>query len=173
MPYAIECYLDEKSSEIIRNIWTQLELNHINTDKGVKPHVSLMIYEEIPIENFKEKLLEFSKNIKPINILLSSLGLFCINSPVLFLSPVVSHDLLELHSFFNNFFKEYKDHAWQYYLPGKWVPHCTLALDITWDDVKKAMEICKKITLPLQVTLNRIGILEFRPNKQLVEYGFL
>ncbi len=51
MPYAIECYLDEKSSEIIRNIWTQLELNHINTDKGVKPCVFNDI-REIPIENF-------------------------------------------------------------------------------------------------------------------------
>ncbi|WP_427340734.1 hypothetical protein [Caloranaerobacter sp. DY30410] len=76
MPYAIELYFDIESTKKVDKIRNQLELNSINVDKGTKPHISLAIYEDIPIESFKEELQMFSYKVKPFDITLSSVGMF-------------------------------------------------------------------------------------------------
>jgi 2'-5' RNA ligase len=54
--------------------------------------------------------------------------------------------------------------------PG-WVPHCTLATDLEPDRFGDALEIAARAPLPLESRLVEVGIVEFRPVKQLVSYA--
>ena len=170
MPYAIELYLNTESSKTIDEIRNKLILEGINIDQGTKPHISLGIYNEVKIEDFITELQIFSRKIKSLNVNLSSIGMFVTQEPVIYLAPTVTKELLDIHAKFHSYFEKYKNQAWDYYLPNNWVPHCTLAMNLDNDMVNRVIEICSKISLPLKAKLDRIGLIEFKPNKQLIEY---
>ena len=52
--------------------------------------------------------------------------------------------------------------------PGTWVPHCTLATDMEPDQFGTALAIAGRVSLPLECRVGEVGIVEFRPVKQLV-----
>jgi len=54
---------------------------------------------------------------------------------------------------------------------GAWVPHCTLATDLEPHQFGSALAIAARVPLPLECRLVEVGIVEFRPVKQLVSYG--
>ena len=49
----------------------------------------------------------------------------------LFLAPVVTAPLLAVHVRLNDVLQERGIVQWPHYLPGSWVPHCTLAMNVT------------------------------------------
>lgn len=55
-----------------------------------------------------------------------SVGIFPTNGTV-FLAPIVTDELLKLHHSYHDYFKNFHDNPNSYYVPGKWVPHCTVA----------------------------------------------
>ena len=73
---------------------------------------------------------------------------------------------------FHKIFNQYSSNPWVYYLPGKWVPHCTLAVNLNNAMVNKAIDVCKNLMLPIDVEFQSIGLFEFKSNKQLIEYRF-
>lgn len=170
MPYAIELYLDNKSSEIIKSIREDLRSSKINVDEGTDPHITLAIYDNFKLDIFTEKLKQFSDRLSSEDVTFSSMGIFVLERPVLFLAPVVTKILLSIHSDFYGYFKKYNEKAWDYYKPGSWVPHCTLGIELTWEMVKRANDIIKDLTLPIHGRLEKIGILEFKPNRHLAEF---
>ena len=54
-----------------------------------------------------------------------SVGIFPTNGTV-FLAPTVTNELLKLHHSYHDYFKTFHNPN-SYYVPGKWVPHCTIA----------------------------------------------
>ena len=58
--------------------------------------------------------------------------------------------------------------AWDHYRPGAWVPHCTLASDLEPQQFGSALAIAGRTSLPFECRLVEVGIVEFRPVKQLV-----
>src|SRR5881396_3078328 len=53
-------------------------------------------------------------------------------------------------------------------LPTRWVPHCTLATDVTAEQFTRALEVARRVALPIACRLVEIGIVEFGPVKQLI-----
>ncbi len=132
----------------------------------------MAIYDDIEIRRIEEEIYDFSKEFEPFYCSLPSIGLFMTERPVLFLKPVVTMELLEIHSNFHGRLEKYIEKAWGYYLPGNWVPHCTLVMDNNYDAIYKAINICKEVSMPIKAKVESIGLLEFKPNKQLLAYRF-
>lgn len=167
MPYAIELYLNEKASTAIEQIHSTLKENGIKIDEGTKPHLSLCIYEDLPLVEFEAGLRRFARTIKPFEVTFPKIDAFKTERPVIFLAPQVSSDLLEAHEKFHDNFKKYSDSVWEYYRPKVWVPHCTLCMDLSQDMYSEATKILTNVQLPIKGSFERIGILKFRPNEQL------
>ena len=68
----------------------------------------------------------FYKGKEKVRLDFQTVGTF-INTQTLFYSPSVTEELLELHSDHHRNFASFIDDEELVYLPGKWVPHCTLA----------------------------------------------
>lgn len=170
MPYAIELYLDEESAKRVNLIRHNLKLAGIPIDQGTKPHITLAIYENIEMKVFSNELQMFADKIRSLSVTLSSIGMFVTEKPVIYLAPIVTKGLLTIHSKLHNDFIRYQHEAWDYYLPNKWVPHCTLAMNLHDDMVQRAIEICQELQLPFEVELTSIGILKFPPNKHLIQF---
>ncbi|MTI47934.1 2'-5' RNA ligase family protein [Sporosalibacterium faouarense] len=170
MPYSIELYFDKRSTEKIIKIRREFHKQGISIENVGQPHITLAIYEDLDLEKYKEELKAYSQEIKTFDITLSNIGMFVTESPVLFISPIVTKELLNIHSEFHTKFKKHSGSAWEYYIPDNWVPHCTLIMGIENNNINRAIKSCKDLGLPIDATIEGIGILEFSPNKQIVKY---
>ena len=56
--------------------------------------------------------------------------------------------------------------AFDYFLPGQWIPHCILALEIEPEQLTRALNIGMRLTLPFAGQMTEIGVIEFRPVKE-------
>ena len=168
MPYAFELALDPASAAVVRRAWRELAdagIGYVATS-GARPHVTLGIWDGLDLERAEAELARFAAETSSVQLTFASVGLF--PGVAVFLAPTVTVELLALHTAFHRRFARLGQAAWEHYRPGAWVPHCTLATDLEPDRFGDALAIAARAPLPLESGLVEVGIVEFRPVKQLV-----
>ena len=171
MPYAVELALDPASADVVRRVWRELDDAGITyvSRSGARPHVTLGIWETLDHDGAEAELTRFAAETAPVRLTLASVGLF--PRVAIFFAPTVTAELLQLHAGFHRQFDRLGERSWDHYRPGGWVPHCTLATDLEPDQFGGALAIAGRVPLPLECRLVEIGIVEFRPVKQLVSFA--
>ena len=174
MGYAVELFFDDKSEKAVRRIWDGLGENLGKpslSELGARPHVSLAVYDDsLDTTGFPERFREFAKSMAPFEFNLSSVGTFPGDEGVVFLAPVVTRQLLDVHQRFHEVFSEHENAGMGYYLPGNWVPHCTVAIDLPAAEVREAVGYCREAFRPISGRFQEIGLVEFRPVKELCTF---
>jgi 2'-5' RNA ligase len=167
MPYALELALDDPAAGAVRRAWRELADAGITymARSGARPHVSLGIWDTIDGVAFEAELARFAAETAPLPITLASVGRF--SAGVVYLAPVVTAALIDVHADARRRFARHGAAPWRHYDPGVWVPHCTLALDLTGEQLGTALQIAGRAPLPIEGRLVEVGIVEFRPVKQL------
>jgi 2'-5' RNA ligase len=166
MPIAVELYFDSASEEIIRDLWRAIAAAGFPSsllEAGYRPHISLAICESLDVAAIRPALSSFAGNLSPFSCTLSHIGIFPTMQGVLFLGPTVTTELLDLHASFHTLFASYARDQHEYYLPGRWVPHCTLTYDISTPEIAGAMMTACQASLPIEVKLEEIGISDVSP----------
>ncbi len=168
MPYAVELALDLESAAAIRRAWRELADAGIGyvAGSGARPHVTLGIWDTIDHERAEAMVTRFAAETAPVRLTLASVGLF--PGVAVFLAPTVTADLLDLHAEFHRRFARLGQGSWDHYRQGTWVPHCTLATDMEPDQFAGALAIAGRVPLPLACRLVEVGIVEFKPVKQVM-----
>ena len=168
MPVAIELLFDKKSENVIRDIWKALY------DEGVCrwlyesasiPHITLGVYND-GFGNISEMINEvenFSIEMRQMNLQMSNIGLFNVDGSVIFISPKVTEELLEVHRKFHQQMNKYIKYSWEYYLHNLWIPHCAIAMNIDENLKLKCIDIVSKKFKPFFVSIEKIGIVKFKP----------
>lgn len=136
MIYAIELYFDKKTEEKIMNLPHEIAKKGISKrylEWQTRPHITLGLFNDINIEKCDKLLEELARQVKSFPAHLSSIGVFN-NSKCVFLSPVVTRELFELHRNLHNTFRFCDHTGYEYYLPDVWVPHCAIMLGDSDDD---------------------------------------
>jgi len=168
MPYAIELALDPSSDAVVRRVWHELDRAGITwmVRSGARPHVTVGVWETLDVEETMRELTRFADETAPVPLTLANVGMF--PGVAVFLAPVVTAELLDLHAHLHRRLAESGGGAWDHYRLGAWVPHCTLASDLEPDQYQSAFAIAARAPLPLECLLVEVGIVEFRPVNQLV-----
>ena len=168
MPYALELGLDDHAAAVVRRVWHDLEDAGIvyMARSGARPHVSVGIWDSLDRAAAEAELTRFAGEAAPVPITLASVGFF--PQVALFLAPTVTAALLELQAGLHARFSRIGAAPWGHYRPSMWVPHCTLATDVTAEQFTRALEVARRVALPIACRLVEIGIVEFRPVKQLI-----
>src|SRR5208337_4936828 len=86
---------------------------------------------------------------------------------IAYLAPKVTPELLALHAPFFERFSSVARGIWPLYGFATWVPHCTLGIGLLPQQLAPAVEACQAFGLPLACTVAEVGLVEFRPVKQL------
>jgi len=170
MPFAVELYMDDPAATAVRQLWQSLVQEGIPSQPlalGARPHISLCVYESLDPPLVAKKLKIFARQFEPLSFVLESVDTFPASNGVVFLAPRLSEGLTEVHRRVHNEFDGYRETASPYYLPKNWQPHCTVAEDLSSKQVSHAIEICRKVHLPIRGQLVRIGLIEFRPIKEV------
>src|SRR5437016_6045901 len=101
MPFAIELFFDTRSDMAVQKLGQLLEkekITSIFSTLGATPHISLAVFEKYDPRRLHSVLKNFASRFPPAPFSLSSLGTFPGKEGVLFLAPVVTAGLLEIHS---------------------------------------------------------------------------
>jgi 2'-5' RNA ligase len=168
MPFAIEFYLDEVSSTRVRSIWDDMVHQGLGQPMAGHPHITVAVWEDLDLPLTRDWLAGYASTLAPFPVGFASVGFFANNPAVAFLAPIVTRDLLDLQQRFSDEFMGGLGSSWLYYQPGRWVPHCTIAMGLDDAAFPRAMEVAKHIELPFDGMLTSIGILEF---PAIVDHG--
>ena len=164
MPFAIALFFDTKSDMAVQKLGQFLEnekIPSIFSTQGATPHVSLAVFEQYDPRKLHSVMKNLASSFSPVPFYLSSLGTFPGKEGILFLAPVVTSGLLEMHSRLQNMLNNVIEGNWIYYFPDVWVPHCTLSMHLTARKLTKGMELLRKNAFSIRGRYNRLVLVEF------------
>lgn len=170
MAFAVILYLDLAADAEVQSLWASLaekEISSVMAAMGVRPHISLAGIEHVEAEPFCQALDVFAQNTPPLTTQFESVGTFPTEQGVVYLAPVVTRELLRLHEEFNHLLTEMGLSSHEYYRPGNWVPHCTIAINLTPAQVPAAVTICCQSKVFHTVALTHIGLVEYLPVREI------
>ena len=156
-------FLDADAEARIREIWERIAAAGLPSrllDLGHTPHVSLGVCARLEPLAFSARLAEFAACEPKPHATFVSLGTFSNRQGVVFLGLIATPELIDLHARFDALFSASAHELWEFYRPGRWVPHCTLTTALDPKQVAPALELCAAVPLPIQATLESVGIIE-------------
>lgn len=172
MPYAVQLDLDADTNAALDGLAERLEaLPGLATIRqlGDVHHLSLCVCDTIDRDGLDADLARFVSKNGPLDIHLGPVGIFTGETSVLFLAPVVTDDLLALHRRFHAAFAELA--GWAYYHPSHWVPHVTLAMEMTPDALAAAVAVVRAHWAPMAARLDALRLIRFHPVETLFHRG--
>ena len=173
MPFAMQLFIDPASDTVVRSVWKELASTGKTSymhDSGNRPHFSLAIYSELENTVCQGRLQSFAEQLPPFGLIIQSLGLFHSDKAVMFLAPVVTARLLDLHLRVHQLLQDIGTSPAANYLPERWTPHCTLANHISTSLVSQVVEVGLRLPFPLSFHIEEIGVIEYPPVKHLFAF---
>jgi 2'-5' RNA ligase len=175
MKCAIQLVFNDENQNRINQLRKMLVVNGCHDEAVPINHVSLA---EIEIEDNQlhivESILEkFSKNHKPLNLVLSSVGSFMSNENVVFLTPTMTDDLITYNDELVKILAENNISCGKYYIKNNWQPHCTIAIRVTNNELFAGFKTLKENNiLPMSVIGCAIDLMCFdpKPYKELMRF---
>jgi 2'-5' RNA ligase len=134
MAQALEFLFDPDADAAVRSLWARLEQAGVpslatRTHGRHRPHVTFALAGAIPPAT-RDALRADLRQLSIPRLWLSTLAAFATADNVLMLAAVVDTELLAVHSAVHDILAGRVKQPSAYYLPGSWVPHCTLAQGI-------------------------------------------
>ena len=165
MAHAVELFFARSADAEIRALWRRLE------DAGVPstasqthgrhdPHVTLAVASSIP-DHAREALGAEVRALAIPDLWLYTLGTFPSEDAVLLLSAVVDTEVLAVHSAVHDVLAGKVTGPSAYYLPGAWIPHCTLSQGITREQLSKGFAALHPLE-PVRAPISSVGVTDTR-----------
>ncbi len=170
MIYGAELLFDPTTEEAVLDIWRKLRDQGITSsmfDVGAKPHVTIAVWENVDVPRVQEAIGEFCQQTGPVAANLTYAGSFITSPGVVFLAPTPSRELLDFHRNFHEFLSDFPASS---YTPQWWEPHCTVAIDLSPEQVGPAIQVCKSGGKQIRGTFGRIVVIRYPPTEHLKEF---
>jgi 2'-5' RNA ligase len=171
--FAVELYLDavtEKSIFTFRDALYNEGIKPVLGKLGDRPHVSLAVFAAIDEACLVEVAQEYTTQVTRFPVEFSAIGTFPTRDNVLFLYPVPSIRLLEVHREFHRQLTCASIRSSAYYHPGKWVPHCTIEFELPVRQMAKALNTARQLFQPVRGEFRSLGVVSFRPISYISEH---
>jgi len=174
MPFALVMYFDSPSEKPIRDLWQKIADAGITSTlvkAGVRPHLTLSVFDQLSCLPCEEELEDFAHKTRLIDLQATHIGFFTKPDPVVFVAPTPTRELMDFHRNVLLALTPDAEPISANYLPGTWVPHCTVALDFPRKRMPDVVDLCLDLPLPFNLRATQVGVVEFQPMKDLFKYN--
>ncbi|MBQ2775545.1 MAG: 2'-5' RNA ligase family protein [Clostridia bacterium] len=130
MQYAIELFFDKELEEKLYNLAKRVADEKLSTkflEWKTRPHITLACFNGVDEEKCIKQLKLFAQTHKQMPAYIGSLGMFN-DTKAIFASPIMTEDMYRLQRELHKYMQDFDTTGWEWYLPNRWVPHCTLAM---------------------------------------------
>lgn len=172
MPFGIVALFDESTEAGIRALRMQLaEAGYGDRESAdVRPHLTLAILPALDPESLRQSLRAWCLDTPPLALEIASAGSFPTAEGVVYLAPVVTMRLLEMHAQVDHLLLEAGLQGMQPYRPGFWVPHVTVGYQLGADALRGAIGLVREADVFYTGVLTQVAVCEFPPLEVL--YAF-
>lgn len=174
MPYAIVGYFDNETDLFIKSLWKELADNNIcnylyNSENN--PHIKFSMHTELDVEKVNPILCGFANNHNKLTLHLKNYGFFSNENPTLVIDFAPSISLIKLENDIQRTFSIYgKNYDFNYFDENVWMPNCQLTVKSECINFQEAINILLQRPLQFNGVLDRLGVIEFHPAKQITSY---
>jgi 2'-5' RNA ligase len=175
MAFAVIIYFDPTTEAEVQSRWALLYEKQISTviaTMGIRPYISLAGVEHLDAQQVCATLKTFAQNASPLTIKFGAVGSFPTEQGVVYLAPVVTLELLRLHEEFRVRLAALGLSSREYYRPGNWIPHCTVAINVPPESVPAAVSVCRTSNVFHAAQLVEIALVEYLPVREICIYPF-
>lgn len=163
MAQALEFLFDDDADRAVRALWSRLEAAGIPSlatrpHGRHRPHVTFAIANSIPTATRDALRADLARLAVP-RLWLSTLAAFSSVDQVLMLAAVVDTELLAVHSAVHDVLAGRVRAPSAYYLPGSWVPHCTLGQGLAPAEVSAGFAALHPID-PIRATVTEVAVVD-------------
>lgn len=174
MGYAIVGYFDQDSDEKIKALWKALAdigVDNYLINSENSPHIKFAMFNSIDLPSVQNELRLLSKRFEKINIHFKKYGLYPGDKPFVTIDIADNNDILKLHMEIQNTINQLgvKDNR-GYFDAGIWKPDCQLTISFDKTKLATAIDYLADTSMPFNGKLEKIGVIEFSPAKQLFSY---
>jgi 2'-5' RNA ligase len=172
--FAIVGYFDKASDEKIRALWQGLADSDVCDyliNSSNNPHIKFAMFSELDTETAQNSLCLLTKRIEKINIHFKTYSFYPNDQPFICIDIAVSLPILELQAEIMNNCATYgiNDES-GFFKQGVWKPDCQLTRAFDKSKLGNAVNYLAETHLPFSGLLERIGLIEYHPAKQLFSY---
>ncbi|VFQ44822.1 2'-5' RNA ligase family protein [Desulfoluna butyratoxydans] len=176
MGYSIELYFDPDFEAAIRRVWDVLAASGVPSvlqQIGGRPHLSLAVLSSIDEAVILGLAKAYAKECFRFPITFPAISLIPGEQHTVILSPVPNRPLLDMQQRLYSLLDGCAHPPFHRYIPGRWLPHCTLSKELSGPDAMKTMELCRQSAVTGAAEVREVGVIEFRPRRELGLFSLL
>jgi hypothetical protein len=177
MGYAIAGYFDKDADNRIKALWEGMARSGVDDyliNSENNPHIKFVMYEQLDLDKAKIMLAELAESLKAIPVQFKTYSFYPNKKPFLCIDIAVSFEILDLQRKIRSSCDIYaKQYNINFFEQGIWKPDCQLTIEFEREKLTNAMQYLSNTELPFEGEINRIGIIEFHPARQLISYDLM
>ena len=131
------------------------------------PHITLAVYDRIDERQLRCTLTTVFAGHGALRLRFNKLAFFGAPKLVFWANPEPSEPLLRAHTAIHRFIEPAL--CQEYYRPGAWAPHCTIATEVTADNRAPAAALAAETIEPFDVIFDAADCVEFLPVRVIEE----
>lgn len=167
--YLISIYFDEDTEKKLKSLMQRVSQATGNTfmlDNHVPPHITVAAVETKQEDILISCMEELIKKLTCGDIKWVSVGSF--SSKVIFVQPVLNEYLHDLSECLSQELGQMEETLLSpYYQPFSWLPHCTIAKQLTKEELQQAFAVLQNDFVPMDTKVTRIGIAKTNPHRDI------
>ena len=169
--YLVSVYFDKKTENRIQSYINDVGNSCGNTfmmDHNVPPHITITAFESLHEDLFINAIDAVLSNVTKDKIEWVTVGTF---PTVIFIQPVLNE---ALHNTSCAIYKSIKDipdtKVSKYYKPFSWLPHATIAKQLTKDEMRIAFDELSGVFSPFESEVVRIELAKKNPYRVIARW---
>nr|WP_245614448.1 2'-5' RNA ligase family protein [Actinokineospora inagensis] len=149
---------EDRANAAVTGLLDRLDQAGVPSDRQFPPHVTFAMASDIPAKT-RAALRADLRVLSVPHLWLYTLSAFSSTENVLVLGAVVDTELLAVHSAVHDVLAGKVRNPSSYYLPGSWVPHCTLAHGMTETETAAGFQALFPVE-PVEARVKQVAILD-------------
>lgn len=162
--YLISLYFDQKTEKQIQSYIydvANMSGNSFMVDNNVPPHITISAFETLCEKDVVDALDIAISDVKQNKIEWVTVGSF---PTVIFIQPVLNEYLHKLSSVIYDSISQVPDiKVSKYYKPFSWLPHATIAKQLSEEEIRKAFDTLQKSFHSFEGEVVRIELAKKNP----------